>query len=508
MLQQYVSDIGELWDVLPLRTRVSAVIFLLNFILLSALACLSCVSLHQRFRSKKTIRGVLAFLVCTSSLSWIGTAPSASIVERSGFAYASTLSKLSQDASIFLEDCNSSTRKWLSREVCFASCAAGGGCYPRLRGLCVSSIGASACDSDLNEKRRLQIHVHVHDTSNNLVLQYRNCTSLTFGKQDVSTRQLQTKWHRGTSIVLDSVFQDANSGHIFHEMEKLATALYMMGAFDKKNSTEVNRSKSQETGLQIAQMFWFTHRASLSIVTQRMIETFFVDKSKIMDAPWDILFSHFGAEKGANVQHCFEDAILVQSGHGTVTPSTEATDALRDALMLPCGLDPNVRASHPALTALVMNRAPPRCFANRQLLLSNVRKVVSHVYEVVASDSLAFCDQVRAIVDADIIISPHGSQHALFLFAKKEAIIIEVQPYLYFDANNIMFLHRAGMGFRIHESMGTPNFKGSITHRLFLHFGWHKCMSSHACRARTRKVSVMANITDITVSIKAHDIGL
>ena len=488
----FVSDIVELWDVLPLEARLSVITFILTLILL----CFSSVLIplfacsRRRMLPSRYIRLLLLVLPIAMFISWVGMAPRRFVIESSGFEYASTLPKLSK-MMVAESSCTLASRSVSEQNVCFRSCASGGGCYPRLRGLCVSDFDAFVCAESWLQSS-LEIHVHVDGVSKKFAVEYRNCSLSSTEALD----ERQAQWQQGLTLVLDSIFQDARSGHIYHEMEKLTSALYLMGALDTNVSSTDDVHGNM---LNRAQVFWFANQESLSVVTRSVINAFFT--APAINTKREIVFKSQNRNQFADY-FCFKDAVLIRSGHGSITPSSEATNVLREAVMRPCKLDSNARANTIAKTALLMDRDPPRCFANRLEILSSLQKHVPQVYESVASGALSMCEQLKLIIDADVIVSPHGSQHTLFIFAKKEAIIIEVQPFLYYDANNILFLYRAGLGFRIHESMGTPDFERSLIHRLFANFGWVDCMGKHACKARMRKAPVKTNVTDVLTFIR------
>ena len=45
---------------------------------------------------------------------------------------------------------------------------------------------------------------------------------------------------------------------------------------------------------------------------------------------------------------------------------------------------------------------------------------------------LEFCQQVRLVAEADVLLTPHGSQTVAILFSRPSVVILEVFPLLYY----------------------------------------------------------------------------
>lgn len=485
-----------MWRALPSEGRVAVCLAQL------ALATLAlAVARGRRLSNRGRITAVASVAVFTQ-IAWLCTAPRAEVVQANSFSPASELSELSKFTPGELLECeNASSAKpsfSSSRRVCVSSCLSGGGCYPRVRGFCVSKRRASACSEFDSAIDFAEWHVHTGDRGAvKLPITHEKC-DLGFHSTTVEKKDSRVKWHRGLSVVLDAVFQDAETGHLYHELEKLLASLHLTGAFDSDGR--------KHDALSRARVFWFASRRSVSKVTESVLNEYFAEtlqgtSAQMMNAKT----IDFIELRDDDREWCFEEAVIVRSGFGSLTPGKTATNALRRALMPACGLDPSAevtRGEISSLQALVFDRAAPRSFRNRKALVAQLRSALGGVEVRTASSSLSTCEQMKIVSDADVIVTPHGSQHALFLFAKRRAIIVEVQPYLYFNPEDILFLPRSGMGFRVYESMGLPDFTSWPTHRIFSNFGWRDCMASHACRARTRKAPVIDNVTDVLEFIR------
>ena len=492
------TDFVQVWRALPSEGRVAVCLVQL------ALATLAfVVARFRRLGSRGRITSVTLVAVLTQ-IAWLCTAPRADVIQANSFSPASELSKLSRFSPGELLDCEnvSSTKPSFSslRRVCVSSCLSGGGCYPRVRGFCVSKRGASTCSEFDSAIDFAEWHVHAGDKyAVKLPITHEKCD---LGFHSTSTtvekKASRVKWHRGLNVVLDALFQDAETGHVYHELEKLLASLHLTGAFDNVGA--------EHDALSHARMFWFASRRSVSKVTESVLNEYFAETLRGTSAPMMNTKSiDFIELRDDDREWCFEEAVLVRSGFGSLTPGKIATNALRRAMMPVCGLDPSAevtRGEISSLQALIFDRAAPRSFRNRKTLVAQLRSALGGVEVRTASGSLSTCEQMKIVSDADVIVTPHGSQHALFLFAKRRAIIVEVQPYLYFNPGDILFLSRSGMGFRVYESMGLPDFTSWPTHRIFSNFGWRDCMASHACRARTRKVPVIVNVTDVLEFIR------
>ena len=485
-----LSDLLEIWSVLAAAPEARLAVFASA----SSLAALTAVTLRSVWfslvnrspkRKSALVQGVhfrrLSFVLCVAAFflatsSWTLSSPRKSVVARSFAQPTSRLRGLDAKNNNDDEECTRTAPYFLSgrpwSEICTHSCAGGGGCYARVKGFCVSSIGASACSADDTDLGSWIVHVG-DQTRKHRVLG-RNCR----------TEFDRRGWRRGPSVVADATYQGPKSGHVYHEFEKVATVLGMIGAFGE------NLTSSTLLG---ARFFWFARRLSLTKFTEGILGAF----SKELH---EVAFPELRA--GDTRKVCFEDAVLVRSGYGALTTGYSATVALRQRVLRSCGHIEEKEFTNAPPTVLVFDRSPPRSFANGFEIEKGFRLAGLHVHRVIGTGSTTLCEQIEQISDADIIITPHGSQHVLFMFAKRKAIIMEVQPFMYFNPGDIMFLRRAGIGFKLHESMGLPHYSSSMFHRLFTNFGWSECMRKHACRVRMRNLPVIANVSDVVGFVK------
>ena len=338
-----------------------------------ALATLALVVTRGRRLSSRGRIASVTLVAVFAQIAWLCTAPRAEVIQANSFSPASELSKLSKFSPGELLECEnvSSTKPSFSsfRRVCVSSCLSGGGCYPRVRGFCVSKRGASTCSEFDSATDPFEWYVHVGNKGVTLPITHEKCdlgfhsTSTTVEKKDS-----RVKWHRGLNVVLDALFQDAETGHVYHELEKLLVSLHLTGAFDNDGA--------EHDALFHARMFWFASRRSVSKVTESVLNEYFAETLQGTSAQMmNTKTINFIELRDDDREWCFEEAVLVRSGFGSLTPGKIATNALRRAVMPACGLDPSAEVTHgeiSSLKALVFDRATPRSFRNRRALVFSV----------------------------------------------------------------------------------------------------------------------------------------
>jgi hypothetical protein len=107
--------------------------------------------------------------------------------------------------------------------------------------------------------------------------------------------------------------------------------------------------------------------------------------------------------------------------------------------------------------------------------------------------------QVKAVANADVVITPHGSHNINFLFARPYAIVLEAFPLLYYINWFGNYLHAANI--HHYELHGTwPANKGGMpsTMRLYsLLYGWKRCFFVRKCMNYTKGQNVFIDIDDL-----------
>ncbi|KAH7834914.1 hypothetical protein Vadar_020898 [Vaccinium darrowii] len=169
------------------------------------------------------------------------------------------------------------------------------------------------------------------------------------------------------------------------------------------------------------------------------------------------LFGDVGVEifgKGDG-PYCFEKAVVMRhdlEGIGA-QKKLKVFELLRCKAREACGVDPMEMKERgvPTIRMTLLLRRGARSFKNEEVVKSLFRKecerVEGCVLSVIQSDGLSFCDQVRAMTNTDILVSPHGAQQTNMLFMERGSSVMEFFPK--------GWLEHAGIGQYIYHWMAT-----------------------------------------------------
>jgi hypothetical protein len=151
---------------------------------------------------------------------------------------------------------------------------------------------------------------------------------------------------------------------------------------------------------------------------------------------------------------CFDDAILLTTmTNAAYIPDSKTHDWLRNRVLEHCGI-PATDAHRPPHDAAIVHRPnSPRNIWNYEQVKASMQAKLGIDVKLVVPGPWPFCDQVKLVARADVLLTPHGSQNANLLVARPGASIIEAFPLLYYIDWYGHYLHAA----RVHhfELFGT-----------------------------------------------------
>mgnify|MGYP000633243269 FL=1 len=271
-------------------------------------------------------------------------------------------------------------------------------------------------------------------------------------------------WIPGLNMVADlTLMPTGNFGpNPHHEAEKIIPAILFSQLKEFKNST----------------LYWFADPTDPKMISKwslGLLEVFSDDLNVKYLSP-------VGRNEGSI---CFEDVILfsgvTNSGY---IPNVVTHDWFRNRVLEYCNI-PSVNASRPIRAATIVHRNnSSRNIGNHELVKNTMEEKLKVQIKIAVPGPWEFCDQVKLVAEADIVLTPHGSQNANLVVLRPGAIVIEVFPLLYYIDWYSHYLHAGRI--RHYEVFGTwiSEQGGSmpLVMRLYAYlYGWQKCFFVKKC---------------------------
>lgn len=138
--------------------------------------------------------------------------------------------------------------------------------------------------------------------------------------------------------------------------------------------------------------------------------------------------------------YCFEKAVVMRHNVGKMgkEKKLQVCDLLRYKARVFCGINPTGRGKEvgvrgePIIRVTLLMRRGSRSFKDPIAVISIFARECAVVdgcmLEVVQSEDLSFCDQVKLMTNTDILASPHGAQLTNMLFMDRNSSIMEFFP--------------------------------------------------------------------------------
>ncbi|KAH8947219.1 hypothetical protein BDL97_11G028500 [Sphagnum fallax] len=376
--------------------------------------------------------------------------------------------------------------------VCTDSC--GKICFPRVHGMCVSRKQVTICEDQQPLSQEIVdaggglpdvLRLITHVPRARVPVKRGNCPGWDSRSHKPYTspgdegQKEQAKWFRGVHMVADVKLMPngPNVGpNPHHEAEKLIPAILLSHLYGLENST----------------LHWFTSTdpSTISEWSLGLIKVF----------QQTLRVNFLSVPNDHEPQVCFEDAILFSGlTNAGYIPNVGANNWLRKRVLGYCNI-PVLDASRPVKNVVALKRInSSRSIANMGEVLTVLERELMVVPKVMTSGSGHLCEQVKAVANADVVITPHGSHNINFLFARPYAIVLEAFPLLYYINWFGNYLHAANI--HHYELHGTwPANKGGMPSRMRMYsllYGWKRCFFVRKCMNYTKGQNVFIDIDDL-----------
>ncbi|KAH7405215.1 hypothetical protein KP509_15G061100 [Ceratopteris richardii] len=357
-------------------------------------------------------------------------------------------------------------------------------CFPRVHGICFHHSEVVLCDG------QLPFPQHVLDASGGLPSEmrfdmekprmkvpvvYKVCPGWNASTLIASDTN-SARWIRGLQMVADLSFMPiGNVGpNPHHEAEKVIPAIIF----------------SQLTEFQDSQLFWFADP-----IDPLMISKWTLGLLNVFSE--DLKVKYVQPVAKGEEPLCFEDAILfsgiTNSGY---IPNTQTHDWLRNRILKHCDI-PVMTANRPIQNVVMVHRTnSSRNLKNFDDVKSFLEEELQTPVKMAIPGPWPFCDQVKLVAEADVVLTPHGSHNVNLLAVRPGATIFELFPLLYYVDWYKHYLHAGRVNF--YEVFGTwPMEKSSMPFqmRVFtLFYGWKKCFSAKHCMNYGKKQGIYLDL--------------
>lgn len=349
-------------------------------------------------------------------------------------------------------------------------------CFPRVKGLCISSSQVEYCKITEDEED-IPSRETIYPSTDERNLLLPRCLKMPnfmrFSGERLTLPVMPSacgqkkKGIPGLSLVADQRYLPYKRPNPHHEAEKIIPALLFLHHYEQSNHT----------------LYWFSRPDEISEWGKGLLKAFSVQTN--------VEYIDFPDKKNATV--CFEDAIVFSAGTSLYyVPDDETNDWLRRRVLQYCSI-PIVNASWPPRKAAILDRiSGSRNLQNKHVIEQVLSQELKIDVRPGYSGNGTFCEQVREVAEEDLIVVPHGSQNVNLLFARKGAVVIEVFPYLYYTTALRNYTHAAQL--HVYPLLGDIPKKSFFLHPLSI-VGWDFCFEKFRwCKYYSRKQVVHADI--------------
>eukprot|EP00249_Psilotum_nudum_P004238 c17778_g1_i1 orf=398-1918(-) len=356
--------------------------------------------------------------------------------------------------------------------ICTDTC--GKLCFPRLRGVCFGPSQVTVCDYQPPVSEEIknawggvpsEMRFYKDKPRAKVPVRHGACP----GWNSSATKPIEGKlgdevhWIRGLQMVADLTLMPTGKvgPNPHHEAEKVVPAILFSHLYHLGNST----------------LHWFadpTDPLMISKWSLGLLEVF-SDDMKVQFLP----------PVAANQPPiCFEDAILftgvTNSGY---MPNADVHNWFRNRILEHCEV-PISEASRPVENVVIVHRPnSSRNIANYEAVKDVLEKELRVPVKMAVPGPWDFCTQVRLVAQADVLLTPHGSQNANLLVVRPGAVVIEIFPLLYYIDWYGHYLHAGRVSH--YELYGTWPFEEGnmpLLMRVYaLLYGWQKCFVVRHC---------------------------
>ncbi|MCO5567807.1 hypothetical protein L7F22_021503 [Adiantum nelumboides] len=367
--------------------------------------------------------------------------------------------------------CHDDTQGYVLEDMGICTNTCGMVCFPRVRGLCFHHTKVVLCDGQpplpqhiikasgglpslmrfYMEKPRMKVPV-VHTACPG----WNSSTLMSSGMNSA-------RWIKGLQMVADLTLMPTGKvgPNPHHESEKVVPAIIFSQLSEFRNSS----------------LYWFANPNDPLMISKWSLGLLDVFSE-------DLKVEYMPPVAKGEPPVCFEDVILFAgSTNSGYLPNTDTHDWLRNRILSHCNV-PIRKANMPVQDVVIVHRPnSSRNIRNYEAVKNILEAELQVPVKMAVPGPWSFCNQVKLVAEADVILTPHGSQNANLLVVRPGATIFEVFPLLYYINWYKHYLHVGGVNF--YEVFGTwPLENGSmpLLMRIYaLLYGWRDCFSVRQC---------------------------
>lgn len=354
--------------------------------------------------------------------------------------------------------------------ICTETC--GKLCFPRVHGVCFSHSAVTVCDGQPPTPQEIrnawgglpfEMRFYLEKPRTKVPVRRGNCPGWNSSIAEPMEGPEQARWIRGLQMVADLTLMPTGrvGPNPHHEAEKVVPAILFSQLRDFANSS----------------LYWFANPNDPLMISKWSLGLLNVFSD-------DLRVEYLQPVSANEAPICFEDAVLftgvTNSGY---MPNTVMHDWFRRRVLEHCRI-PVVEANTPVQDVVIVHRPKSsRNFWNYEAVKEMLERRLHVPVKMAVPGPWEFCEQVKLVSEADIVLTPHGSQNANLLVVRPGSIVMEVFPLLYYIDWYGHYLHAGRV--KHYELYGTwPLEKGSMPLRMRVYaylFGWQRCFFVRRC---------------------------
>eukprot|EP01018_Ginkgo_biloba_P021788 Gb_03294 [translate_table: standard] len=373
-----------------------------------------------------------------------------------------------------LPSCRDGKEGYVLSETAICTDTCGKLCFPRVRGVCFGHSKVTLCDgeSPIHSEIPKEMRFQMEKPRKKVPVRRGSCPGWdSEGRKPVeisrnnkrAVKRKQARWIHGLQMVADlTLMPYGNAGpNPHHESEKVIPAILISQLYTLKNST----------------FYWFADPhdpTSISMWSKGLLKAF--------ASQMKVEYLHSAVSDESPI--CFEDVILFAGlTNAAYVPNEAAHDWLRQKVLAHCKI-PIMNARRPLSDVVVLHRPnSSRNIINFEEMQAMLEREFHVAVKIAEPGPREFCQQIRLVAEADVLLTPHGSQNVAILFSRPGAVILEVFPLLYYIDWLGNLLHAGKMyHYELYGTWTTDRLGMPFQMRLYaLLVGWKRCFFVRQC---------------------------
>lgn len=380
--------------------------------------------------------------------------------------------------------CRDAAEGYVLEEMGICTHTCGKLCFPRVHGICFSHTEVTVCDGQPPVPLDIihawggipfEMRFYMEKPRTKVPVRHGACPSWdSSALRPLEGGSSQARWIRGLQMVADLTLMPTGrvGPNPHHEAEKVVPAILFSQLSEFKNSS----------------LYWFADPNDPLMISQWSLGLLDVFTN-------DLKVEYMMPVAKDQAPICFEDAILftgvTNSGY---MPNVTTHDWFRRRILEHCEV-PVMEANRPVQDVVIIHRPnSSRNFGNYEEVKNMMEAKLQVPVKMAVPGPWTLCDQVKLVAEADIVLTPHGSQNANLLVVRPGAAVMEVFPLLYYIDWYGHYLHAGRVSH--YELFGTwPSEKGSMPFLMRLYaylYGWQRCFFVRRCMnyGKSQKIHV------------------